>query len=187
MLPRPLLCRWNVSACPRLFSGRRLEDWSQVATRAEVEAVYRSHGGLVWRACLTMAAGNRDVADEATAEAFARLLAHAEGVREPVAWVCRTAFRITAKDLARRRTVVAGGMSDRAAPERSLLPSHLTTALARLSPSQRVAVFLRYFADLPVDEIAALTGSPIATVRVRLHRARRSLRESFEVLGGEHV
>ena len=69
----------------------------------------------------------------------------------------------------------------------SALPSGLTEALLRLSPDQRLAVFLHYVADLPVRETARLTGSPVATVKVRLHRARRSLRERAELLGGEVV
>jgi RNA polymerase sigma-70 factor (ECF subfamily) len=52
----------------------------------------------------------------------------------------------------------------------------LTDALRGLSPDQRVAVFLHYYADLPVREVARLSGSTPATVGVRLHRARRALR-----------
>lgn len=148
--------------------------------------MFRTHGGLVWRAVLTMAAGRRDVADEATAEAFARLLARRDQVRDPAAWVFRTATRIAARELKRERRVVAGDVPERQAPD-SALPSGPTEALLRLSPDQRLAVFLHYVADLPVRETARLTGSPVATVKVRLHRARRSLRERAELLGGEVV
>jgi RNA polymerase sigma factor (sigma-70 family) len=68
-----------------------------------------------------------------------------------------------------------------------VLPSDLTAALRRLSPDQRAAVFLHYFADLPVGEVARLSGSPVATVKVRLHRARRSLRDSLGVAGSARV
>jgi DNA-directed RNA polymerase specialized sigma24 family protein len=47
-------------------------------------------------------------------------------------------------------------------------------------------VFLHYFADLPLREVARLSGAPVATVKVRLHRARRLLRDSL-VAGGEYV
>jgi hypothetical protein len=70
-----------------------------------VETVYRSHGGLVWRAVLAMSAGSREVADEATSEAFARLFAYREGVRDPVAWVFRTAFGVARKELGRQRVI----------------------------------------------------------------------------------
>jgi RNA polymerase sigma-70 factor, ECF subfamily len=57
--------------------------------------------------------------------------------------------------------------------------------LKPLSPDQRAVVFLHYFADLSVGEVAQLTGSPAATVKVRLHRARQALRESLGPVGGE--
>jgi DNA-directed RNA polymerase specialized sigma24 family protein len=38
-----------------------------------------------------------------------------------------------------------------------------------------------------VGEVARLSGSPVATVKVRLHRARRALRESLGPVGGEYV
>jgi RNA polymerase sigma-70 factor, ECF subfamily len=151
-----------------------------------VEAVFRSHGGLVWRAVLTMSAGSREVADEATAEAFARLFAYREGVRDPVAWVFRTAFGVAGRELGRQRRLVAGDVPETGAEDRSELPSDLTAALRLLSPDQRAVVFLHYFADLPVREVARLSGAPLATVKVRLHRARRLLRDSL-VAGGEYV
>jgi RNA polymerase sigma-70 factor (ECF subfamily) len=67
------------------------------------------------------------------------------------------------------------------------LPSDLVVALRRLSPDQRVAVFLHYYADLPVSEVARLSGSPSATVKVRLHRARRSLRAMLDPLEARRV
>jgi RNA polymerase sigma factor (sigma-70 family) len=48
-------------------------------------------------------------------------------------------------------------------------------ALMRLSPGQRAAVFLRYEADLPVEDIADLMGTSSGTVRIHLLRGRRKL------------
>lgn len=149
--------------------------------------MYRSHGGLVWRAVLTMSAGSREVADEATAEAFARLFAYREGVRDPVAWVFRTAFGAARKELGRQRGISAEPVPEREGASPSVLPGDLTVALRRLSPDQRAAVFLHYFADLPISEVARFSGVPVATVKVRLHRARRALRDSLGLVGGEYV
>lgn len=150
--------------------------------------MFRSHGGEVWRAVLAMSAGNREIADEATCEAFARLFAYCEGVRDPVAWVFRTAFRLAGRELKRQRTV-----SDDPVPETigerdtAVLPMHVVSGLRRLSPEQRSAVFLHYFADMPVSEVARLSGVPVATVKVRLHRARNTLRSSFQMEGVPNV
>jgi RNA polymerase sigma-70 factor, ECF subfamily len=149
--------------------------------------VYRSHGGLVWRAVLAMSAGSREVADEATSEAFARLFAYKEGVRDPVAWVFRTAFGVARKELGRQRAISEEPVPEQAVGSGSALPADLTSTLMPLSLDQRAAVFLHYFADLPVGEVARLSGSPVATVKVRLYRARRALRESLGPVGGERV
>jgi RNA polymerase sigma factor (sigma-70 family) len=157
--------------------------WSGLATRDEVEAVYRSHGGTVWRAVLAMSAGSREVADEATCEAFARLYAYRDGVRDPVAWVFRTAFRLAGRELTRQRLQVDdAAASEGSSGEVSVLPSAVAAGLRRLSPEQRSAVFLHYFADMPVGEVARLAGVPTATIKVRLHRARRTLRDAPEML-----
>ena len=51
----------------------------------------------------------------------------------------------------------------------------LVEALRGLSDRQRVVVFLHYQADLPIAEVAHLTGTTVTAVKVRLHRARRAL------------
>jgi len=72
-----------------------------------------------------MAAGDRCVADDATAEAFARLLAYGAGVRDPVPWVFRTAFGVAAKELGRASRIAEGVVPDGVAIEEgpSALPS----------------------------------------------------------------
>ena len=50
-------------------------------------------------------------------------------------------------------------------------------AIARLSSSQRAAIVLHYYEDLPVVEIAAILGCAEPTAHVHLHRARQRLRE----------
>lgn len=52
-------------------------------------------------------------------------------------------------------------------------------AVATLPELYRVPVVLRYFSDLSIDEIAAVTGRPASTVGVQLLRARALLRETL--------
>jgi RNA polymerase sigma-70 factor (ECF subfamily) len=145
-----------------------------------VEEVFRSCGGQVWRAVVAMTAGRVDIADDVTAEAFARLLVYQDGVRDPPAWVFRTAFRLAAAEMRRERQAVPGLTIEAQARDTVVLSEELTTALLSLSAQQRVAVFLHYFADHPVDEVGRLTGTSVTAVKVRLHRARRALRTSLE-------
>jgi RNA polymerase sigma-70 factor (ECF subfamily) len=53
-------------------------------------------------------------------------------------------------------------------------------AIARLSEDDRLAVALRYFAELPDAEAAALAGTTREAYRVRLLRARRRLQTLLE-------
>jgi RNA polymerase sigma-70 factor (sigma-E family) len=59
-------------------------------------------------------------------------------------------------------------------------PDELTDALKALPERQRAAVVLRYYADLPEAEIAALLGCGISAVKSLLHRAMGTLREVIE-------
>ncbi len=142
-----------------------------------MEAVWNAHGGVLWRALVAMSAGRRDVADDAVAEAFTRLYAHRHRVNDPAPWLFRTAFRIATADLKRERRDLPADesrLADQQGESAGLSPE-LVEALRGLSDRQRVAVFLYYQADLPIAEIAHLTGTTETAVKVRLHRARRAL------------
>ena len=60
-------------------------------------------------------------------------------------------------------------------------------ALAQLSPEHRQVVVLRYFADLTVAQVAQSAGVREGTVKSRLHRALRHMRELLEQSGGMEV
>jgi RNA polymerase sigma-70 factor (ECF subfamily) len=57
-------------------------------------------------------------------------------------------------------------------------------AVASLPQDQRVAIVLRFFMDLSYDDIQAVTGWQMGTVKSRINRARHQLRE---VLGERGV
>lgn len=57
------------------------------------------------------------------------------------------------------------------------LSQEVEDALGRLSPRQREVIMLRFQDGLSYEEIALVSGSPIGTVRSRIHLARQRLRE----------
>jgi RNA polymerase sigma-70 factor (ECF subfamily) len=61
--------------------------------------------------------------------------------------------------------------------ERRTLEARLEQGLAGLPEDFRVAVVLCDIEGMSYDEIAAATGWPIGTVRSRIHRGRKQLRE----------
>jgi RNA polymerase sigma-70 factor (ECF subfamily) len=147
----------------------------------DFDALFREAGSGVFRTLFAYTGGRRDIAEEAMAEAFARALARSGTIRDPVAWIYRTAFRLANEELrAERRRGPAP--SDAEAPPPEL--SGLIVALRRLSPNQRAAIVLRHVLDLDVSEVARRMGTAAPTVRVHIHRGRKRLRE---LLGAEEV
>ena len=61
---------------------------------------------------------------------------------------------------------------------------HIAAALAQLPEEYRTAIVLRHVADLDYEEIAAIQGVPIGTVRSRLARGRAQL---AEILGNQNA
>lgn len=141
-----------------------------------IEHVYREHGERLLRSVLAYT-GNREVAMDAVAEAFAQALRRGDELRSPLAWVWRSAFRIAAGSLKGSREQVMLSDEPYDMPERAW---DLISALQRLSAKQRASVVLHYYCDFPVKEVAAILGSTSPAVRMHLNRGRNRLRELLE-------
>ena len=145
-----------------------------------VERVYREHAPRVWRAVFAYS-GDREIANDAVAEAFAQVLRQGDAVRDPLAWVWTAALHVATDELRRRQhfgDLPPDGQYD--APE----ASPVEAALAQLSPAQRAAVVLHYFGGFRLIDIAEIAGISKATVGVHLTRARRRLRKLLEAHDG---
>jgi RNA polymerase sigma-70 factor (ECF subfamily) len=144
-----------------------------------LERLYREQGAKLWRALFAFT-GDREVASDALAEAFAQALARGETIAKVDGWVWTAAFHIASGELKMRHRT---GLQ---VPERSYeMPasvSDMVAALARLSPKQRLAIVLHDYADRPTDEVARVLDVSRATVHVHLSQARRRLRT---ILGGD--
>jgi RNA polymerase sigma-70 factor (ECF subfamily) len=71
--------------------------------------------------------------------------------------------------------------------EASSLRDRLTVALDELPPTLRAVVVLRDVYDLPHEAIATELGISTSAAKVRLHRARKQLRERLFRLPGEEA
>jgi RNA polymerase sigma-70 factor, ECF subfamily len=87
----------------------------------------------------------------------------------------------------RWRTVLRlGSREDIVAPSPTWVRDiDLQRALARLSHQDRLVVLLHFYLDMPVDEMAIVTGSASAATRSRLYRAVKRLKRQLG--GGEDV
>ena len=148
-------------------------------TERDVEAVYRRHHARLWRA-VVLFAGDREIASDAVAEAFAQLLRQGAAVRDPARWVWRAAFSVATDELRARRRVAEMVETGYDMPEPL---TDLTRALARLSHHQRASVILHDYAGYSRREVAAILHSSPSAVGVHLFRGRRHLRTQLEVHG----
>ncbi|HEX6487887.1 MAG TPA: RNA polymerase sigma factor [Candidatus Dormibacteraeota bacterium] len=57
--------------------------------------------------------------------------------------------------------------------------AEVRASLRRLNPDQRAAIVLRYYLDLPLEEVAAVTGVPVGTVKSRINRGLAAMRLDF--------
>jgi RNA polymerase sigma-70 factor, ECF subfamily len=145
----------------------------------EIERAYRAYGTQLWRGIYAFSGGRADIADDAVAEAFARALESASRIRSPLPWLYRVAFRHAAERLRVERWQGATPVEPGADHADDLTPDASLGALSLLTPQQRAAVFLFYYADFSVADVARATGSSRVAVRVQLHRAREALRRRY--------
>lgn len=61
--------------------------------------------------------------------------------------------------------------------------THLREALATLPPDDRETVALFYLRELELKEVASVLDVPVGTVKSRLHRARRQLKQHLQTRG----
>ena len=111
----------------------------------------------------------------------------AEEIRDPVAWAVVVASRVAvdwhrgrARDDGLRDRLAArwpGGSAAGDSPEDRVLALALAAGMDALPLAQRQVLTLRFYADLPVRDIAAALEVPEGTVKSRLHAAVASLRE----------
>jgi RNA polymerase sigma-70 factor (ECF subfamily) len=133
--------------------------------------------------------GDATEAQDATQEAMARAWRARGTLKDTDAfegWLDRIVVN-ACMDRMRRRKVVrfveleAGGdVAGRDPFHDFLAQDELGRALDVLSPEQRAVVVLRFWRDLPVDEIARRLGCPSGTVKSRLHNALAALRGRLE-------
>jgi RNA polymerase sigma factor (sigma-70 family) len=160
-------------------------------------AFYERHRDACYRAVLATVS-DRHLAEELTAEAFARAWGHWRKVAKhpaPAAWVVRTALNTHVSWWRRRRrevawdaTTVGAGLGGAAAGtgygssdgDANSADLAIRDALRTLPARQREVVVLRVFLDLDTRTTAAALGLAPGTVQSHLHRAMKALRAELE-------
>jgi RNA polymerase sigma factor (sigma-70 family) len=154
-----------------MSSGRSFEAW------------YRGSYARLFAATLALT-GDRDMASDATDEAFSRAWRHWEQVQEmvsPDGWSYRVALNVV-RTRARRRRVEQRLLPRLVSRTTSPAPAGEVWELVHaLPPRQRIAVVLRYVADLDEREIGEVMGITRGTVASTLSAARHTLGIALDV------
>jgi RNA polymerase sigma-70 factor (sigma-E family) len=137
---------------------------------------------------LSLLCGDGDAAEELAQETLARVWLHWSRVRElgeppATAWTYRVAINLTNSWFRRRvaeRRARARLAAQAAGAQLDPDPADavaIRRAVAALPRRQRTALVLRYYADLPVAEVAALMGCAPGTVKSLTSKALTALRK----------
>ncbi|MFF8769498.1 SigE family RNA polymerase sigma factor [Kitasatospora sp. NPDC015120] len=126
-------------------------------------------------------------------DSLSRVYVRRGAIRDPgaaEAYVRRTMVRTHVSRWRRtRREVLTPRLPDSPAAAVDPRDEELEAALRALPPRQRTAVVLRYYADLPVAQVAEELGCSTATAKTHLARAMRTLRQELapvrEMVGHE--
>ena len=125
-----------------------------------------------------LATGSREAAQDIVQDAFVSASRSWDRVRDPEPYVrmivvngCRGWGRRQARE--QRQGVPPAKVGELGADE-------LWDALDALKPQQRAAIVLRFYADLPDEEIARVLDCRRATVRTAIHRGLKALRREIK-------
>jgi RNA polymerase sigma-70 factor (ECF subfamily) len=144
--------------------------------------LYESYSRDVYRFALYLS-GDRALAEDVTSETFIRVWSSPE----PVRLATVKAYLLTiARNLClmeRRRSVRRRDLDETVPDSHSILREveardeldRVLRSLQELPEVDRVALLMRVDEDLSYDEIAVALGLPVATVKVKVHRARLRL------------
>jgi len=163
---------------------------------ANFDALMRPHLDRLYRLAFRLA-GNKPEADDLFQDVLTKMFPRLDELvelEEPGSWLCRVMYNHfidNRRRFARQRLVA---VSEDQLPGQSLetLPGNLDpvgdaeqldnimqldAALNSLSDEHRLVVMLHDCEDYKLLEIHEITGTPVGTLKSRLHRARARLRE----------
>ena len=163
------------------------------ARRVDFEAIYRMHGTVIQRFCLSQL---RDphLAEDATSDVFAIAIASHDRTRpqeeEILYWLLGIARKVVAgqrrgllrrlrlRDRARDQLPMVADIHDQVETRAEL--RRVTEAMSQMGERDRTLIGLRCAAQLSYAEVAEVLDISEGTARVATHRALRSLRARLE-------
>lgn len=180
------------ASAPRPIDGQLVAQ-AKAGDRAALRQLVRRHQGPVGALLRRMLDPvgldglTEDLAQETFLRAFRALdRFDLEGPASFSTWLLRIASRLAINELARKRPRLApaDGLGSPTTPEsehrRKRIGQAIAAAVGELPPTFRAAFILREYHGLDYAEISEMLDLELGTVKSRLSRARRLLREQLE-------
>ena len=158
-------------------------------TQEEFSAAVTAHGRSVYRAARAVLDRDAD-AEDAVAQAVLQAWQSLDKLRDKGAvrpWLIKIAVNCAYAQ--RRKQAKLVYLEDAQVEPAAAEPpreSGLWDAVRALPPERRTAVVLFYYEDMSVEQIAKCLGVPAGTVKSRLSRARKQLREMLQEQEGAY-
>lgn len=154
--------------------GRRLARDARVESVSFDDFFVVEHEAMVRLA--TSLVDTRERAEEIVQDAFEKALLAWQRLDEPGAYLRASVVNGCRSELRRRRVI-----RKHTRPERpgvvAAEDAYLLDALSKLTPQRRIAITLRFYADLPEAEIARLMNVRLGTVKSLVSRGLADLRK----------
>ncbi|WP_458862862.1 RNA polymerase sigma factor [Acidaminobacterium chupaoyuni] len=136
--------------------------------------------------------GSRELAEDLVQETFIKALMNTETVEDLSpskrrAWLYRT-FKNLFFDRCRRAALeneYEQSLRPECSEDRGILEIENAMLLQSINPRDRAIFQLRYFDGYTAEEIAGMMNLPSGTIRSRLSRSRKYLKEQLQPNGGK--
>ena len=152
----------------------------------EIESLYERYAGDVRRFALYLC-GDAVMADEITSDTFVRVWMAAGRIRQPTVksylfTIARNAYTDLLRRVARHRQLDESMPDTRISPQTQMEQTAevraVLAALQQLPEMDRTVLLMRALDEMPYEEIAETLGIPVATAKVKVHRARLKLMQT---------
>ncbi len=152
---------------------------------AEFDSLVGPHLEAGYRTALAMLRDPdeaRDAVQEAAFKAWRRIRQLRDGASARAWFLAIVANQCRSARRSRWLSVVRLPQLDRVAVETDDVErTDIARALARLPADDRLALFLHFYLDLPLEEVGTVLGLSPAGAKTRIYRAARKLRPGLEM------
>ncbi|PSL41523.1 RNA polymerase sigma (SigV) subunit [Planomicrobium soli] len=153
-------------------------------------ALMQLHKEALLRTALAFLKNEHD-ALEALQETTYRAFKKIHALKEPAyakTWLIRIMINYCQDQLKKDKRYARNGQAADSSVSDDLAQLELQEALNTLSPTEQQLIYMKYFQDVKIKDIAAIEKIPEGTVKSRLHKTLRTLRRHFEGKGEiDHV